>query len=121
MVDTSLILLGVVMFTVVVISLVVVILAARSRLVSTGDVTIEINGDPDHTLTAQAGGKLLNTLAAHGVFLSSACGGGGSCAQCKCRVTEGGGAFCPLKNRLSPCAKRRPAGDSRARYRSRMT
>ena len=97
MVDTSLILLGVVMFTLVVIGLVLIILAARSRLVSTGDVQIEVNGDPEHTLTTQAGGKLLNTLAANGIFLSSACGGGGSCAQCKCRVEEGGGAILPTE------------------------
>ncbi|SEK50854.1 NADH:ubiquinone reductase (Na(+)-transporting) subunit F [Halomonas daqiaonensis] len=97
MVDTTVILLGVVMFTVVVIGLVLVILAARSKLVSTGDVTIEVNGDPQHTLTTQAGGKLLNTLAANGIFLSSACGGGGSCAQCKCVVEEGGGAILPTE------------------------
>ncbi|HIX61312.1 MAG TPA: NADH:ubiquinone reductase (Na(+)-transporting) subunit F [Candidatus Halomonas stercoripullorum] len=97
MVGTSLILLGVFMFTVVVIGLVLVILAARSKLVSTGDVTIEVNGDPEHTITTQAGGKLLNTLAANGVFLSSACGGGGSCAQCKCRVEEGGGSILPTE------------------------
>ncbi|MGR4067800.1 NADH:ubiquinone reductase (Na(+)-transporting) subunit F [Halomonas sp. LR3S48] len=97
MVGTSIILLGVFMFTVVVIGLVVVILAARSKLVSTGDVSIEINGDPEHTITTQAGGKLLNTLAANGIFLSSACGGGGSCAQCKCRVEEGGGSILPTE------------------------
>ncbi|WP_168016736.1 NADH:ubiquinone reductase (Na(+)-transporting) subunit F [Halomonas salinarum] len=97
MVDTNVILLGVVMFTVVVIGLVAIILAARSRLVSSGDVTIEINGDPDYTLSTQAGGKLLQTLAANGIFLSSACGGGGSCAQCKCRIPEGGGAILPTE------------------------
>ncbi|MCP1364039.1 NADH:ubiquinone reductase (Na(+)-transporting) subunit F, partial [Halomonas sp. BBD48] len=97
MVDTSIILLGVVMFTVVILGLVGVILAARSRLVSSGDVTIEINDDPDNTMTTQAGGKLLQTLAANGIFLSSACGGGGSCAQCKCRVSEGGGSILPTE------------------------
>ncbi|EHJ91998.1 NADH:ubiquinone reductase (Na(+)-transporting) subunit F [Vreelandella boliviensis] len=97
MVDTTVILLGVVMFTVIVISLTVIILAARSKLVSSGDVTIEVNGDPEHTLSTQAGGKLLNTLAANGIFLSSACGGGGSCAQCKCRVEEGGGSILPTE------------------------
>ena len=97
MVDTTVILLGVVMFTVIVISLTAIILAARSKLVSSGDVTIEVNGDPEHTLTTQAGGKLLNTLAANGIFLSSACGGGGSCAQCKCRVEEGGGSILPTE------------------------
>mgnify|MGYP001999642342 CR=1 FL=1 len=81
MVDTTVIVLGVVMFTIIVISLTAVILAARSKLVSSGDVTIEINDDPENTLTTQAGGKLLNTLAANGIFLSSACGGGGSCAH----------------------------------------
>nr|WP_298059490.1 NADH:ubiquinone reductase (Na(+)-transporting) subunit F [uncultured Halomonas sp.] len=97
MVDTTVILLGVVMFTVIVISLTAIILAARSKLVSSGDVTIEVNGDPEHTLKTQAGGKLLNTLAANGIFLSSACGGGGSCAQCKCRVEEGGGSILPTE------------------------
>ena len=67
MVDTSIIVLGVVMFTVIVLGLVAVILAARSRLVSSGDVAIEINGDPDNTVTTQAGGKLLQTLAANGI------------------------------------------------------
>ncbi|MCL7930027.1 NADH:ubiquinone reductase (Na(+)-transporting) subunit F [Halomonas llamarensis] len=97
MVDTSVILLGVVMFTIIVISLTAIILAARSKLVSSGDITIEVNGDPEHTLSTQAGGKLLNTLAANGIFLSSACGGGGSCAQCKCRVEEGGGSILPTE------------------------
>ncbi|MFB9868179.1 NADH:ubiquinone reductase (Na(+)-transporting) subunit F [Vreelandella sulfidaeris] len=97
MVDTTVILLGVVMFTIIVISLTAIILAARSKLVSSGDVTIEVNGDPEHTLKTQAGGKLLNTLAANGIFLSSACGGGGSCAQCKCRVEEGGGSILPTE------------------------
>ena len=72
------ILLGVVMFTVIVIALVVVILAARSKLVASGDVTIMINDDPDKAITVPAGGKLLNTLADNGIYLSSACGGGGS-------------------------------------------
>ncbi|MEZ5491818.1 MAG: NADH:ubiquinone reductase (Na(+)-transporting) subunit F [Gammaproteobacteria bacterium] len=95
--DLTTIIGGVVMFTVVVMMLVVVILAARAKLVSTGDVKIEINGDPDKTLTVPAGGKLLNTLADAGIFLSSACGGGGTCAQCKCQVLEGGGSMLPTE------------------------
>lgn len=91
------IVLGVVMFTVIVLSLVAVILAARARLVSSGDVTIEVNDDPDHTIKTPAGSKLLQTLAEEGVFLSSACGGGGSCAQCKCRIMEGGGSMLPTE------------------------
>ena len=60
--------LGIVMFTLTVLFLVMVILFARSRLVSSGDVTIEINGDPDKQVVVQAGGKLLNTLADKGIF-----------------------------------------------------
>jgi Na+-transporting NADH:ubiquinone oxidoreductase subunit F len=91
------IILGVVMFTVVVLALVAVILAARAKLVSSGNVTIEINGDPEKTITVPAGGKLLQTLADKGVFLASACGGGGTCAQCKCEVHEGGGSMLPTE------------------------
>ena len=97
MLDLTTIIGGVVMFTVVVMMLVVIILLARSRLVSTGDVQIEINGDPEKTLTVPAGGKLLNTLADQGIFLSSACGGGGTCAQCKCQVLDGGGSMLPTE------------------------
>jgi len=91
------ILLGVGMFTAIVLSLVAIILIARSRLVSTGDIVIEINDDPDHTVKTAGGGKLLQTLASQGIFLSSACGGGGSCAQCKCKVFEGGGGMLPTE------------------------
>ena len=92
MLDTTVIL-GVIMFTATVLSLVVVILFARSRLVSTGDVTIAINDDPDKAIQVPAGGKLLQTLASKNIFLASACGGGGTCAQCRCRVIEGGGSI----------------------------
>ena len=91
------IILGVVMFTALVLAMVAIILAARSKLVSSGDVTIEINGDPDKTIVVPAGGKLLNALADKGVFLASACGGGGTCAQCKCEVHEGGGSMLPTE------------------------
>jgi Na+-transporting NADH:ubiquinone oxidoreductase subunit F len=92
MLDTTVIL-GVVMFTATVLSLVIVILVARARLVSSGDVTIKINDDPDKTIQVPAGDKLLGTLAAKGIFLASACGGGGTCAQCRCRVLDGGGSI----------------------------
>ena len=95
--NAEVIVLGVVMFTVVVLALVAVILAARAKMVSSGDVTIEINGDPEKTITVPAGGKLLQTLADKGVFLASACGGGGTCAQCKCEVHEGGGSMLPTE------------------------
>ena len=91
------IILGVVLFTVIVLALVAVILAARARLVSSGNVSIEINEDHDKSISTPAGGKLLQTLAGNGVFLSSACGGGGTCAQCKCKVLEGGGSPLPTE------------------------
>ena len=76
--------LGVLMFVAIIVVLVACILAARAKLVNTGDVTIKINGDPDKTVTVPAGGKLLSTLAAKQIFIPSACGGKGSCGQCKC-------------------------------------
>ncbi len=91
--NIEIIILGVLMFTAVVLSLVAIILVARNKLVSSGEVTIEINDDPDKTIKVAAGDKLLQTLAAQGVFLASACGGGGTCAQCKCIVKEGGGGM----------------------------
>jgi len=87
------IILGVSMFTAVIMMLVVVILLARRQLVATGNVNIEINGDPEKSIIAHGGGKLLTTLADAGIFLSSACGGGGTCGQCRCRILEGGGSM----------------------------
>lgn len=89
------IVLGVAMFLVIVLALVVVILSARSKLVNSGDVTINVNGERD--IVVPAGGKLLQTLAANNVFLSSACGGGGSCAQCTCKIFSGGGDLLPTE------------------------
>ncbi len=86
---------GVGMFTAIVLALVVTILLARFRLVSTGDVSILVNGEK--TITVPAGGKLLQTLSEADLFLPSACGGGGTCAQCKCIVTDGGGAMLPTE------------------------
>ncbi|MDC3107278.1 NADH:ubiquinone reductase (Na(+)-transporting) subunit F [SAR86 cluster bacterium] len=93
MVDLIEIVLGIVAFTLIVNMMIFVILFARTRLVSTGDVTVEINGDPEKTITVPAGGKLLQTLAEQDLFLSSACGGGGTCAQCRCQVYDGGGSI----------------------------
>lgn len=89
------IILGVGMFTAIVLSLVAVILFARSRMVSSGNINIEINGKK--TLSVAAGDKLLQTLAANDIFLASACGGGGSCAQCKCIISDGGGSMLPTE------------------------
>ncbi len=79
------------MFTVVVLLLVAVILLARGWLVSGGGVTLEINGEK--MIEVPSGGKLLQALGDHGLFLASACGGGGTCAQCRCVISEGGGAM----------------------------
>ncbi|MBD3648582.1 MAG: NADH:ubiquinone reductase (Na(+)-transporting) subunit F [Pseudomonadales bacterium] len=87
------IVLGVVMFTSVIMALVFVILYARKKMVSSVAVHIEINEDPEKSIDTPAGGKLLTTLANEGIFLSSACGGGGTCGQCRCRVLEGGGSM----------------------------
>ncbi|MFC3022329.1 NADH:ubiquinone reductase (Na(+)-transporting) subunit F [Vibrio zhugei] len=91
------ILLGVVMFTLIVLALVLVILFAKSKLVPTGDITISINDDPEKAIVTQPGGKLLGALAGAGVFVSSACGGGGSCGQCRVKVKSGGGDILPTE------------------------
>lgn len=91
------IILGVSMFTAIVILLVLVILFAKSKLVSTGDVTIAINGDPEKGITTAAGGKLLGALADKGIFVPSACGGGGTCGQCRVHVHSGGGDILPTE------------------------
>ncbi|NQZ93166.1 MAG: NADH:ubiquinone reductase (Na(+)-transporting) subunit F [Moritella sp.] len=91
------IILGVVMFTVIVLALVTVILFAKSKLVSEGDITISINGDPEKSVVTGAGGKLLGSLSASGIFVSSACGGGGTCGQCRVTVKSGGGDILPTE------------------------
>lgn len=83
------VLFGVFFFCVIVLALVGVILIARKNLVASGPVTISINEQKEFTVPA--GGKLLGALADEGIFVSSACGGGGTCAQCKVKVFEGGG------------------------------
>jgi Na+-transporting NADH:ubiquinone oxidoreductase subunit F len=87
--------LGITLFTMIVLSLVTVIVFARSKLVSTGDVNITINGEK--TVTVPAGGKLLQTLAAEKLFVPSACGGGGTCAQCRVKIHSGGGSILPTE------------------------
>ena len=87
--------LGVALFTLIVISLVTLIIFAKSKLVSTGDVNITINGEK--TITVPAGGKLLQTLAAQKLFVPSACGGGGTCAQCRVKIHSGGGSILPTE------------------------
>ena len=87
--------LGITLFTMIVLTLVSIIVFARSKLVSSGDVSITINGEK--TVTVPAGGKLLQTLAAEKLFVPSACGGGGTCAQCRVKVHSGGGSILPTE------------------------
>lgn len=89
------VLLGVGMFTGIVLVLVAVIRLARWKLVAAGDVHILVNDQKE--LTVPAGGKLLGCLADQGIFVSSACGGGGTCAQCVVKVYEGGGDILPTE------------------------
>ena len=89
----NLILASIGVFLVVVILLVVILLVAKNFLVPSGNVKLTINGDKE--LDVASGSTLLNTLSVNGVFLSSACGGKGSCGQCKCQVMEGGGEILP--------------------------
>ena len=92
------ILLGVVMFSVIILALVGLILAARVRLVPSGKVKISINGE--HEITSAPGRKLLLSLAESQIFIASACGGGGSCGQCRVRVFSGGGSILPTESTL---------------------
>ena len=87
--------LGVALFTAIVLALVTVILGARSKLVPQGNVSITINDEK--TIEAPTGGKLLGTLANAGLFVPSACGGGGTCAQCRVQIKEGGGSILPTE------------------------
>ena len=87
------ILLGVVMFTIVVVALVAVLLGAKAKLVNSEEVTILINDDPTKALKIPAGDTLLNVLSANKLFIPSACGGKGSCGVCKVHVHAGGGTL----------------------------
>ncbi|MFT6141414.1 MAG: Na+-transporting NADH:ubiquinone oxidoreductase subunit F [Psychromonas sp.] len=89
--------LGVAMFTIIILALVVIILAAKAKLVSSGDIEISINNDAEKTVITEAGGKLLGALANSGIFISSACGGGGTCGQCRVKIKSGGGDILPTE------------------------
>ena len=86
---------AVVVFLVVILLLVAILLVAKRYLVSSGNVKVVINGDKEYEIPA--GGSLLNAMGEAGVHLPSACGGKGSCGQCKCQVLEGGGEILPTE------------------------
>ena len=91
--NTQLIFASIAVFLSVMLILVIVLLVAKKYLVPSGNVKLTINGE--NTLEVESGSTLLNTLAVNGIYLSSACGGKGSCGQCKCQVIEGGGEILP--------------------------
>jgi Na+-transporting NADH:ubiquinone oxidoreductase subunit F len=91
------ILLGVVAFLMVVVTLTAGLVAARAKLVNSGEVTIMINDDASAAIKVPAGDTLLNTLASQKIFIPSACGGGGTCGVCKVHVHDGGGSILPTE------------------------
>ena len=93
----SVIITSIVAFTLIILLLVFILLFAQSKLVNSGDVKIVINGDESNAITTSAGVSLLSTLGNQKIFLPSACGGGGTCAMCKCVVEEGGGEVLPTE------------------------
>ena len=103
------ILLGIIIFTAFVIALVFIIIGAKSKLVAEGDVEILINDEKK--IHVPVGSKLLTALADNGLFVSSACGGGGTCGQCKVKIHSGGGEILPTE--LSHITKREAAHGER--------
>ena len=95
--DYTTITFGVGMFSAMVLAMVFIILWAKSKLVSSGAVQIVINDDRENTMTVNAGRTLLTTLAEKKLFVPSACGGGGTCSQCKVQVHRGGGGLLPTE------------------------
>ena len=87
--NTGVIIVTIVVFLIVVLLLVSILLFAKAKLMPSGKITITINGDTE--LEVDGGGTLLSTLGSNGIFLPSACGGGGTCVQCICQVHSGGG------------------------------
>lgn len=103
------ILLGIIIFTGIVIALVLGIIGAKSKLVAEGDVEILINHEKK--IHVPVGSKLLGALAENGLFVSSACGGGGTCGQCKVKIHSGGGEILPTE--LGHITKREAAQGER--------
>ena len=88
---------GIIIFTAIIIGLVLILMLAESKLVAQGSVNMLINGDDALTKKVAPGTNLLNALSDNKIFIPSACGGGGSCAMCKCQVIEGGGDLLPTE------------------------
>lgn len=91
------VLVGVLVFTIVIILLVILLNFIGNLLLPQGEVSVLINDDASKSLKVQTGGTVLSALASQNVYLPSACGGQGTCAQCKCQVIEGGGDILPTE------------------------
>ena len=91
------ILLGVIVFSSVILFLVFILNVLGNILLPQGEVTLLINDDIDKSINVETGGTVLSALASQNVYLPSACGGQGTCAQCKCQVVEGGGDILPTE------------------------
>ncbi len=88
---------SVAIFTLIIWLLVTVLMAAKYFLVPSGLVRIGINSDPEKDAAAEPGSTLLTALSGEGIFIPSACGGGGTCGMCKCQVKTGGGDVLPTE------------------------
>ena len=93
--DYSVIVASIVVFLVITFVLVGMLLGVKAKLLPSGPVSLLINGDND--VEVSSGSTLLTTLGNSKIFLPSACGGGGTCIQCKCQVVEGGGEILPTE------------------------
>lgn len=93
--DFTVILLGISIFLLIILSLVIILLYARQKLSPQGDVKLTINDEKE--IVVEPGSSILTTLSNNGIFLPSACGGGGTCGMCKCQVVEGGGSILPTE------------------------
>ncbi|MFO7923487.1 MAG: NADH:ubiquinone reductase (Na(+)-transporting) subunit F [Bacteroidales bacterium] len=89
------IVISILVFFVVILTLVSILLYAKSKLTPSGEVKLTINDEKE--LTVQPGSTVLSTLSDNKIYLPSACGGGGTCAMCKCQVIEGGGTILPTE------------------------
>ena len=88
---------SIVVFSLIILTLVIVLGIAEKKLLPQGDAKILINGDEEKSPKVKPGGSLLSTLSSENIFIPSACGGGGTCSQCKCQVLSGGGDILPTE------------------------
>ena len=93
--DYRVIILSIIVFLILTFMLVGILLGAKAKLLPSGPVNLKINGDND--IEVSSGGTLLSTLGNNKIFLPSACGGGGTCIQCKCQILDGGGEILPTE------------------------